>query len=123
MEKFKKKKQFRHKAEIPLTVLSVILSFALAYLLVFLLIQIPENPDIKKVITDFFGINKDTVDALVHFGIYAVDIVCIVIIIHIVFSYIRAMGKCRGYDIKPDNIQMKDIKDIVDDFKNKLNIK
>lgn len=117
------KKQFRHKAEIPLTVVSVILNVGILSLLAFLLIQIPENPDIKKAITDYFGINKDTVDAILHFGIYAVDILCVVLIAHVFLTYARLLGRCKGYDIKPDNVQMKEIKKFVDEYTDKLNLK
>lgn len=123
MDKFKDKKQFRHKAEIPLTILSVILSIGLLCLVVWCLIQIPNNPDFKQILINFFGFNKDSIDGLVKFGGFAFDVIVTVLILYVFSEFFKFYGKTASVEVELSQTQMPEVYKICQNYSKTLNIK
>lgn len=118
----KVKKKLKHKAEMPLHVISIILSTAIAFLVVFLLINLPENPQFKDLLTQVFGLDKNFVENFVDLGIFALDAIFIIMLLYLISTYIKNYGKASSNEVRVSHTQMTEYQDIIDRFASKLGI-
>lgn len=106
----------------PITVICVIVGILLIGIIAFIVTQVPDNPDLRQVLTSTFGMNKDFVDGLVTFGVYAFDVMLVVLFIHILSTYAKGFGKVSSHDVEFRSDEMSEIGEICDKFSKELNL-
>ena len=121
---FKKKlKKARHPLEIPMTILSVLITLSIYGLVSYLAIEAATNKEAVNGLMELLQIDSKFAELLVKYGGYATMIVVVYMIIHIIYVDRVFIGKSSNNEVRLVDSKATEVYDTFLDYAKKLGLK
>ena len=113
----------RHKAEIPLMILSVIITAITVYFLAYYGIIADESPEAIQTIANLLDCDLQTADDLLDIRIYIAVILLVLIPGKFLWAFYRDTGKAMAWEVPINDLQYSFIMSIWQEYADKLSLK
>lgn len=116
-------KKYRHKAELPLIVISLVFSLGVYGLLTYLSIQALNNENSAERLTNMINDEEGIFEPLIKYGAFFVLIAFIVLYIYIVIKFFANLGEAVSRDIPVTDKQFSNLKEYCELYSKRLKLK
>ena len=117
------RRRCRHKAEIPLIILSVIITAFTMYILVYYGIIAEESPEAIQAISNVLGCDLQTADHLLDFRVYIAVVLLVLIPGKFLWAFYRDKGKAMAWEVPINDRQYGFIMNIWQEYADQLGLK